>query len=128
MNTISLNQVTLTILLNFTHIASGTKISFSGFMYNYNSVTYFVICYMALLSFQNSDIRDYFLPIVILFLMFSKLLILFLLLIVLIKFFKGKARIALSLFAIIMSYLILSNVVIVEEGTYSYPLCILEKY
>ena len=75
---------------------------------------------MALLSFQNSDIRDYFLPIVILFLMFSKLFILFLLLIILIKFFKGKARIALSLFAII-SYLIFSNVVIVEEGTYPYP-------
>ena len=104
----------------YPYSASGTKISFSGFMYNYNSVTYFVICYMALLSFQNSDIRDYFLPIVILFLMFSKLLILFLLLIVLIKFFKGKARISLSLFAI-MSYLILSNVVIVEEGTYPYP-------
>lgn len=105
---------------NYPYAASGSKIDFSGFMYNYNAVTYFLICYLGLLSYQQSKVHEYFLPIGLLFLMFSKLLVLFLLLLIVIKFFHGYKRNLLIGISLIF-YIILTNIIIVKSGDYIYP-------
>lgn len=105
---------------NYPYSSSGVKKSFSGFMYNYNSVTYFVICYMAILSIHRRTIRDYVLPFGVLLFMFSKLMILFISIIAVAKILHGPIRLF-SLAALVTSYLIMSNFVIVESGSYPYP-------
>lgn len=108
------------IIDNYPYARSGIKLDFGGFMYNYNAVTYFLICYLGLLSHQQSKIHEYFLPFGLLFLMFSKLLVLFLLLLIVIKFFYGSKRNLLIGISLIF-YLILTNIIIVKSGDYSYP-------